>query len=213
MLVSYRRVPKGKNGTGSLKEISHPSFPPTDRASADTPKPSSMIPVPASAARRGTINEENDTDPDEAEMPEVMLDRNRHIVPEWVLRENRNRSLSYSSITGSSRRQLQRGYLDRDAASSPELASSTPVNVPQVKPSPLSRYPFGSSQSDAPTPVNSPSQNGRAFPSHFSLKSVSNGQHTKYISDDDEHFHRPALRAFNSEKAFGLPQSPWFGGT
>jgi inositol-hexakisphosphate 5-kinase len=169
-----------------------------------------MIPVPA---RRGTIREENDTDPDEAEMPEVMLDRNRHIVPEWVLSGNRNRSLSYSGSMA--RRQLQRGYLSRDAASSPELALSTPVSVPQVKPSPLSRYPFGSSQSEAPTPVNSPSQNVRSFPSHSRLKSISNGRHTPphYISDDEEHFHRPALRAFNSEKPYEPSQYPWFGGT
>ncbi|KAF8236620.1 SAICAR synthase-like protein [Tricholoma matsutake] len=218
MLVSYRRVPKGKHGIGSFKEISHPSYPPTGRTSADTPKASSTILVPASAARRSTVNEENDTDPDEAEMPEVMLDRNRHIVPEWVLRGNRNRSLSYSSITGSSvmaRRQLQRGYLGSDAASTPELASSTPVSVPQVKPSPLARYPFGSSQSEEPTPVNSPSQNVRAFPSHVGLKSISNESHISpnYISDDDEHFHRPALRVFNSENTYGSSQSPWFGGT
>ena len=215
MLVSYRRVPKGKYSAVSVKEVSHSSFTPKGLTSADTPKPSSMIPVPASAARRGTIKEENDTDPDDAEMPEVMLDRNRHIVPEWVLRENRNRSRSYSSISGFSRRQLQRGYLDRDAASTPELVSVTSVNIPQVKPSPLS-HPHGSSQSDAPTPVNSPNQNLHSFPSPFDLKS--NGHHSSpsYLSDgddDDERFHRPTLQTFNSERTYGLSQSPWFGGT
>ena len=213
MLVSYRRVPKGKHGP--VKEVSHSSFTPTSLASADTPKPSPMIPVPASVARRGSIKEENDTDPDDAEMPEVMLDRNRHIVPEWVLRENRNRSRSYSSISGLPRRQLQRGYLDRDAASSPELASTTPVNISQIKPSPLSRYPRNSSQNDMPIPGNSPNQNIHAIPSRFGLKSHDLHSSPNYISDDDddEQFHRPTFRTFNSEKTYELAQSPWFGGT
>jgi inositol-hexakisphosphate kinase len=181
MLVSYRRVPKGKNGTASLREIPHSSYQPTDRASVDTPKPSSMIPVPGQ--RHSRTKEENETDPDEAEMPEVMLDRNRHIVPEWVLRGNRNRSLSYSSIAGSSaiaRRRLQRGYLDRDVASSPDLAFSTVASAPHGKPGPLSRCP-PYHQTEAPTPDNSPSQNIRSFPPHLGLKPTSKGRHPPLI--------------------------------
>ncbi|KAF9468876.1 hypothetical protein BDZ94DRAFT_1244814 [Collybia nuda] len=221
MLVSYRRVPKSSTGAkgplASPKELSLSSRPAIRHAATDTPKLSSSITMPGSKTR-GPVHDSHDTDTDEAEMPEVMLDRNRHIVPAWVLRGSRNRSLSQSSINGTSvfaKRQLQRGYLNGGTASSPDLGSATPTmsSISESKPSPLASYPFVSSEIEAPTPVNSPSQPLRAFP-----PSLEEGSRTHHFSinsgsDDDEPPHRPALRPFNSEKPMRPTDSPWFGGT
>jgi inositol-hexakisphosphate kinase len=220
MLVSYRRVSKSSiGGKAPLppKQLSRPSRPAIRHAATETPKVSSSITVSASRARQ-FVHDEGDTDTDEAEMPEVMLDRNRHIVPEWVLRGSRNRSLSHSSINGASvfaRRQLQRGYLNGGTASSPDLGSSTltMASISESKPSPLASYPsYVSNEMDAPTPVNSPSQYLRAFPPSLEQRSQSTSHFTTSGSDDEEP-HRPAFRAFNSEKPLRPPHSPWFGGT
>lgn len=223
MLVSYRRVPKssmgGKGPLVSPRELSLSSRPAIRHAATETPKLSSSITIPGSKAQESE-RDDHDTDTDEAEMPEVMLDRNRHIVPEWVLRGSRNRSLSHSSINGASvfaKRQLQRGYLNGGTASSPDLGSATPTisSISGSKPSPLASYPpFVDTEIDAPTPVNSPSQSLRDFPPSFEQRAKTTPHFTiNSGSDDDEPSQRPALRPFNSEAPSRLPNSPWFGGT
>lgn len=222
MLVSYRRVPKGSTGSrkpspGSSRNTLPPARPPLRHALTDATQKapvSANISIPTSPFRR-TI--QNDSDTDEAEMPEVVLDRNRHIIPEWMLRGGRNRSFSHSSTSTVARRQLQRSYANSGTASSPDLGSTTPTlnSIPQGRPSPLARYPpFMSDEADAPTPVNSPNHYLHAFPPSLSQKphlrhdvTVNSG------SDDDDPHHRPPFRAFNSEKPLRPPHSPWFGGT
>ncbi|KAF5388365.1 hypothetical protein D9615_000138 [Tricholomella constricta] len=215
MLVSYRRVPKGIDGSrkpspSSPRSSSVSSRPALRHASTDATLTPASIPIPGRRQRYRPVHN-NDSDTDEAEMPEVALDRNRHIVPEWMLRGSRNRSLSYSALNGSAvvaRRKLQRSYLNSGTASSPDLGSSTPTlsSIAQGKSSPLASYPtFGSHEIDAPTPVNSPNQYTHAFLPGLGQRSHSG--HEFAASDEESHV-RPQFRAFNSERP-----SPWFGGT
>ncbi|KAJ7904230.1 hypothetical protein B0H14DRAFT_2554287 [Mycena olivaceomarginata] len=149
-----------------------------------------------------------DTDTDEAEMPEVVLDRNRHIIPEWMLR-GRNRSLSQSNATIP----FPNRTLGGGAASSPDLSAHT---VARARPSPLARYPpFVTNEMDAPTPVNSPSQSVRAFSAKLAEKPNPPrpflAKNNQPISDEDDTFGgRPPMATFSSSPA---PHSPWFGGT
>lgn len=162
---------------------------------------------------------------EDAELPEVALDRNRHIIPEWMLREGCNRSLSYSMGTGSSvvaRRHLQNTHLQKGNASSPDLAS-TPrpplINTQSMQSSHLCNemsFDHDQAEIDAPTPVNSPSQTVHAFPSHLTQRArtmseqVTKGATTSSEEHDDM-AHRPFIRSYNSDRI--LPESPWFGGT
>ncbi|KAF9534940.1 hypothetical protein CPB83DRAFT_872857 [Crepidotus variabilis] len=207
MLVSYRRVPK-----------SHPN------AITDTPKPPVSFDQPAEKAEaltspsqpiHGSNGVENSpdeisTDSDEAEMPEVALDYNRHIIPEWMLRGGRNRSLSHSNVNATSlvaQRRI-RNALPIGTASSPDLACPE-LSIPTFRPlgrSPLSTGPtLTEVEIDAPTPVNSPSQRLSVFPTRLTDRSISDDPAYNDLAP------RPGLRAFASEKV--MPGSPWFGGT
>ncbi|KAG6911753.1 hypothetical protein DXG01_008003 [Tephrocybe rancida] len=219
MLVSYRRVPKGTNGSRkpspSSPRSSSPSSRPSIRhTSTNTTLTATSIPIPP--RQRRPLIQHVDSDTDEAEMPEVALDRNRHIVPEWMLtgNRNRNRSLSHSGLNGSAavaRRQLHRGCLNSGTASSPDLGASTPTlnSVVQGKPSsPLGNYAFAS-ELDAPTPVNSPNQVVRSFPPGLGQKLANfaaNG-----TPEDDGSLTRPQIRTFNSEQPLRAQHA--FGGT
>ena len=202
MLVSYRRVPKNAIGSKPAATITASSRRPA------TPKRRSI-----GSQRQHAVPEEAELhmDTDEAEMPEVVLDRNRHIIPEWMLSGGRNRSMSHSGAGGSSfiaHRRLQ-SQIPRGTASSPDLARFPPGHL--LAGSPLAGYPTyenGSIDQDAPTPANTPNQTGHAFPSHFVENSVlgANG----VIQEDASPTPRPSIRPFNSERA---PGSQWFGGT
>ncbi|KAL0949877.1 hypothetical protein HGRIS_009910 [Hohenbuehelia grisea] len=227
MLVTYRRVPRVSNHSptppspASLKRP-HPSSaprPPVRKFATETeiPKPksrlsltnvskASSVPIPAGEP---TSHDGNDTEPEdgEAELPEVALDRNRHIIPQWMLGGGRHRSLSYSNVsgTGSSAFATRRikgvhRHLNDATASSPDLGTpSTPIQGKGIKigsstkptPSPLAFYPpFASGEADlgldAPTPVNSPSRAARLHP--FPLdeaRQQSFGSHTPSFDGDD----------------------------
>ncbi|KAJ6516179.1 hypothetical protein C8R45DRAFT_234751 [Mycena sanguinolenta] len=203
MLVTYRRVPKAPASPTSTHEVLRPARPPCRKANTASAKLHSETCLTIQEAQQDDAC--GDTDTDEAEMPEVVLDRNRHIIPEWMLR-GRNRSLSQSNLPAPNRTHLNGG-----AASSPDLSAAA---VAPARPSPLARYPpfVMNSEMDAPTPVNTPNQ--------LSLRSklagkvnahrpflISNG-----ISDEDDSFGaRPTITTFSSTPA-AIPHSPWFGG-
>jgi len=182
---------------------------PRQSAGDNKPFPSAPISIPgANVNRSQKTSEDAPNDTDEAEMPEVALDCNRHIIPEWMLRGGRNRSFSHSNVNGAScvaQRRLW-GVLPRGTASSPDLASSTTsrVSVASVRRSPLStEATLGESEMDAPTPVNSPSQGHPAFPDRLVERSLSS------LGNDARA--RPKIQSFASERT--IPGSPWFGGT
>ena len=219
MLVSYRRVPKSSQNKLAGDRTAPPiigSGQPGVISDKMNVLPAAPVPIPG--AGQNVRDDQSLTDTDEAEMPEVALDRNRHIIPEWMLNGGRNRSLSHSNVNGSSfiaQRQLQSSRLPRGTASSPDLASSAPTNAhgcPSIARSPLSSCSTCVNvEIDAPTPVNSPSQTLHAFPPR--LRSASD-QADAILSgpEMDKSTKRPNLRPFNSERPMpGV--SPWFGGT
>ncbi|KAL0580301.1 inositol polyphosphate kinase kcs1 [Marasmius crinis-equi] len=203
MLVSYRRVPKSNHGNSpqissqSLDDSSLRPRPPIHKAATDsgsTGHRSQIRDIPEADERAQT-----DTDD---ELPEVVLDRNRHIIPEWLL-NGRSRSFSHSSSPLGARR-LKRQPLHRGTASVPNLGMAAAATA--VRPSPLAQQASCEDESDAPTPANSPSNLKDAFPPALAERSRSRTFLVKAASDEDDDYSRPPLSKYASE------QSPWFGG-
>ncbi|KAJ7499205.1 hypothetical protein FB451DRAFT_1204612 [Mycena latifolia] len=210
MLVTYRRVPKAPASPTSTHELTRPTRPPCRKAATAGPELHSGC-ITIHEAGTDEQEEHGDTDTDEAEMPEVVLDRNRHIIPEWMLRGGRNRSLSQSNATMPFNPPLNRAHLNSGAASSPDLGAPSTSNAHQTRPSPLARYPpFATSDMDAPTPVNSPNQYPRAFPAKLSEKPHPRQFLVKSASDEEDSLGRPSMTSYTSSP---IPHSPWFGGT
>lgn len=228
MLVSYRRVPKGSITPPTIGNLSTPK---SRNLEAPTPRPpmhkSATAPSKAPEYSRvhsthadmpeSVIEEhDDDTDPAEAEMPEVALDNNRHIIPEWMLRgAPRNRSLSSSYASGaSSLRHLKRKHLNGATASSPDLAlpmdrrASSTGTTPKHHSTRLARQFATAHVVGAPTPTNSPSDSLRILPG---AKKPSSRQFFLQSTSDDEE--RPNLRTYQSENGVRSSQSPGFGGT
>lgn len=204
MLVSYRRVPKSSVASvpPSPPVSEAPHRPPLIKAASATGRLSSSVPTVMSRPPPSTHREE-DTASDEAEMPEVALDRNRHILPLWMFREGRSRSLSHSTTgtqVSSHVRRLRRAHFPGGTASSPDLGvPSSTQSTPG--PSPLSRAPpylASSSASPIPQAVQPPhpSKSLGAVPARLRETSP-----------------RPGMRPFDSESAL-TPRAPgWFDGT
>jgi len=216
MLVSYRRVPKPPSSPSpSDSPGESPRRPPIRKAATDTPRPSNKVPALHTSGQE-TLPEEGpggDTETDEAEMPEVVLDRNRHIIPEWMLR-GRNRSLSHSSASVSPNRQLKRAHLNGGTASSPDLGTPfPPAGASLAKSSPLARYPpFVSIEMAAPTPANSPNQPSLPFPIELAENPAARRFRSRAVSDEEGSLVRSRFVSENASRA-PVPQSPWFGGT
>jgi len=205
MLVSYRRVSNsGADSQVSGRRLSHTA------GATDTLQISSHANL-ANGNPQQPFKVNITTAECEAEMPEVVLDRNRHIIPEWMLRGGRNRSSSHSTISRSSfitQRRLQPVQLPRGTASSPELATTPPGNDFSFLrlPPPCENT---ETEMDTSTPVNSPKV-AHAFPDRFAVRTRI-GPGMQSLVEDGHHSHRPSMRAFHSEKV--IPGSPWFGGT
>lgn len=166
MLVSYRRVPKSSSVSPLLPTAPNPrdSGPPATRpvlpkATSDSPRrtPSDIAGDPQEQSRE-------DTDTEEAELPEVALDYNRHIIPQWLLLGGRHRSMSHSASSSVPPfdRHRQRPPLPGMAASSPDLGTSS-CRVGKLSCGPSQRFPssrLAHSQTaedfDDPTPSTSP---------------------------------------------------------
>ncbi|KAI6164967.1 hypothetical protein EDD17DRAFT_1802620 [Pisolithus thermaeus] len=104
MLVTYRRISKGSSTppTADLSTtptaqapISYPSVLQQTRNHLlhDDPRDVVSHSVPPSLPEEDGVG---DMESGEAEMPEVVLDRNRHIVPKWMFNTNSLRNRSYS---------------------------------------------------------------------------------------------------------------------
>jgi inositol-hexakisphosphate kinase len=209
MLVSYRRVPKSSqpatrsiNSTATLLK-GRPSLVQTSTADTIKPTPSRFS---HKCDDSPSVEESQDaTDVDDAEMPEVVLDRNRHIIPEWMLHGGRNRSYSQSNVGRSSmiaRRQLQRNQLHMGTASSPDLMTTSPI----MQPSPLCTY---SSIERGETDVVTPD-------SHFHSSRAPSSRLSERMTPEDiapafDDEHRPIFRPYISDST--IAGSPPFGGT
>lgn len=211
MLVSYRRVPKStqpatRSINSSLLE-GRPSL--VQTSTADTVKP-----TPSRFSHKcddsPSVEASHDgTDVDDAEMPEVVLDRNRHIIPEWML-HGRSRSFSQSNVGRSSvfaRRQLQRNQLHMGTASSPDLMTTSPI----LQPSPLcTQSPIERGGSDVLTP-DSHSHSSCASSSRLLERMTEDMAPRAIAFDNEETLHRPIFRPYISDST--ISGSPPFGGT
>ncbi|ESK98369.1 inositol hexakisphosphate kinase 1 [Moniliophthora roreri MCA 2997] len=218
MLVSYRRVPKSNPGNSPPspnrtleQESRQPLRPPLHKAATDVD--TCRSPPRSQPSRRPydipEVDENAKTDTDD-ELPEVVLDRNRHIIPEWML-NGRSRSFSHSANSSPvAMRRLKGQQLHRGTASVPDLGATSATVPSRLRPSPLACPSFGTSEADAPTPANSPSVStnapptisGRSRPKKFMFKSA---------SDEDDEFKRPMLSTCASDNTLRDPQPPWFG--
>ncbi|PCH41361.1 SAICAR synthase-like protein [Wolfiporia cocos MD-104 SS10] len=172
MLVSYRRVPRASNGSAHNSEQLDRSRPRLHKAASEMSRtrPPSHPPSHASGGAPSRDDGESDTDA-AAEMPEVALDYNRHIIPQWLLRGGRSRAMSQSAASSAflrpANRRLRGPQLGGYTASSPDLAmslDSRPLSYSGFKrgPSALSNEP--SQPMEAPTPMNSPRMDISSIP-------------------------------------------------
>jgi inositol-hexakisphosphate kinase len=162
MLVSYRKVPKSKET--SVKPKYHgPSRPPLHKSITA----SSTLPVRPHELLPSEAHEEDIDGDDEAELPEVILDRNRHIIPEWMFRGTRrahSHGASHGAVlpTGVLHSQHSRRSFLAGTSSSPDLGSpgsQSKAGSSSSSPSPLARRGLAlpGEGADIPaTPANSP---------------------------------------------------------
>ncbi|THH17630.1 hypothetical protein EW146_g3244 [Bondarzewia mesenterica] len=225
MLVSYRRAPKSAE-TSTKPSACSIARPPlhkvvTDSAAAFPSQLSGSLPPTG----EGVETEEED----EAEIPEVVLDRNRHIIPEWILRGSRNRAMSqsYSMPSSSIPRHLKRASLT-GAASSPDLGSpeerlSTKTgSSASQSPSPLARSEglISPGSRDFPlTPVNSPNVPVKSLNSQIQGRFfIGNHAGLSRSAENDEEYMRSHMRPFHSDLSYpltpnqGVAATGWFGG-
>ncbi|KAG0702356.1 SAICAR synthase-like protein [Suillus ampliporus] len=216
MLVTYRRVSKGSlpSTTPNVHDTPtpHPHPPRPDFHTSHT-YPSHSTQESASCSTQLLEEELVSSYETSDEMPEVVLDRNRHIVPEWVLHfegPKHDRSISHSYPPSYHKfpdapRHLKsmRGMIE----STPNLTRPEPS---LMKCSPLSHQPtILIQEGDAPTPSNSPDcpSGGPPSPSFAD-------PHSAYCTLAPEGAHKPSLRPFHSESVIGQQGTPsWFGGT
>ncbi|EMD40461.1 hypothetical protein CERSUDRAFT_80130 [Gelatoporia subvermispora B] len=203
MLVSYRKVPRTSAGLAASNSPSSPDRvrPPLHKAASETSKWSPRH-------RSGHASGDGGETEDEAELPEVALDYNRHIIPQWLLSAGRTRAMSHSYGSATLPRpidaRLRRPHLSGATASSPDLASVAgrgTCNNGQFQPT---RSSLGRSQSPqveeqmtAPTPTNSPQMS-------FS-KSADSRTSSSYDRDATR-----SLSMSSGSSSFG---TGWFGGT
>lgn len=215
--MTYRRVPRGASSQpGSLPEKSQLSR--LRRPTVTQSSPGVLATYTktngGSASPGHEEDTHDDTDTGEAELPEVVLDRNRHIIPEWMLRGSRGRALSQSAagMTPSLRHLRRHRHLGGYTASSPDLAMASNRAVSFSPPS-IAQKSLALNQSpkfNAPTPMNSP----KVSPRHTFSVLYTDGEGSMSPSP------RPPLRPIASDSSVCLsPSSPFscpqggFGGT
>lgn len=219
MLVTYRRVSKGSlPATNSNVPDTHSPHPhsthplPPDFHTSDF---YSSRPTQGSTSYSAQFLEDDDVSSQDTsdEMPEVVLDRNRHIIPEWVLhldepKHDRPVSFSYLSSYHIPDAHKHLASMRGVIASTPDLMRQEPSSV-KCSP-PLRQVTIPLQEGEPPPPSNSPECSSGVLPTSPFAES-----HSVHHTSVPEGIHRSSLRPFHSESAIGLQQgSPsWFGGT
>ena len=210
MLVSYRKVPKSKESS---------VVKPSDHAPARPPLHKAITHSPALLSPRELLSQEaheGDTDgDDEAELPEVILDRNRHIVPEWMLRGTRSRAQSHATLSRAGDLQAQRPQRSflAGTSSSPDLGSpvlQSKAGSASSSPRPLMRRGLPALPGDGAeiptTPANSPNVSTKVLQGQLPTSvpgSFFVGGENADIGDDHA---RPQIRTIHSNPV--QPTSP-----
>ncbi|KAF8558788.1 SAICAR synthase-like protein [Imleria badia] len=217
MLVTYRRVLRGSATPPSSQPspslpvaVSHFSGSVVQKAISEPGH--SFSNAPLEHASYGGLPQEgvgSEVMIEEAELPEVALDRNRHIIPKWLLHRGHlhDRTSHTESLRPSlgSRQRLHSTQLSGATASSPALIQ----NQDAVKPSSkrLSR------QSTIPFDDGDPYRTGNTVRAASSFADPRSAW--EIVASEDPPASRPELRQFQSEVTIGSQQSSpsWFGGT
>ena len=225
MLVSYRKVPKSKET--SVKPKDHgPTRPPLHKSITA----SSTLPI---RPRELLPHEEDIEGNDEAELPEVILDRNRHIIPEWMFRGTRSRAHSHGAShgaalpTGLFHSQHSRRSFLAGTSSSPDLGSSgsqSKAGSTPSSPSPLARRGMalpGDGDDIPATPANSPNVSTKVLqgqlPTPVRGKFFVGGEN----ADAEDDHTRPQIPSIHSDPVHRQPTWPhvvqptgggWFDG-
>lgn len=204
MLVSYRKVPKSKESSVKPK-VHGPARPPLHNSITD----SSTLPVKRRDELLSSgVHENAIDDDDEAELPEVILDRNRHIIPEWILRGTRSRV--HSHVTSQHPR---RPFL-AITSSSPDLGSpgsQSKAASTSSSPGPLTRrgVALPGDGADIPTtPANSPNVSTKVLqgrlPTPVRGKFFVGGEN----ADTEDDHTRPQIPSNYSDLGHTQPTSP-----
>ncbi|KZW04440.1 hypothetical protein EXIGLDRAFT_758729 [Exidia glandulosa HHB12029] len=226
MLVSYRRVrrpsaahvrahgslpsPDTEDGQRSLASASAPlprtpvtARPLLKKAATSHGAFSQQTPSPSHSPLRHSGRSSPQGSDTETEMPEVLLDRNTHILPGWMLRRDMLPRFASAptpptpAVTSASppnmrlvNPALRRAALHRSAASSPDLAANGALPMGAMGPVPV-----------APTPIASPSLLPTA--------------QTPAVDHLPELGERPPLRSITSVPVTSTSPNAgtWFGGT
>lgn len=217
--MTYRRVIKGSPTLSSPEPsasfpvaVSHFSGSVVQRVISEPDYTSNSAPPQhVSDSPREDIGSEMTVE--EAELPEVALDRNRHIIPKWLLHRHphdRICSLTEPLRLGLiSRQRPHPTQLSGAMASSPALIQ----NQDTIKPSQSSskRLPL-TRQPTIPLDESDPCYTGNAARAASSFADPRSAW--RITTSEDPHATRPDLRPFRSELAIGSQQSSsWFGGT
>ncbi|KAF9652112.1 SAICAR synthase-like protein [Thelephora ganbajun] len=180
MLITYRRVKSNEHSPASSddrkarpvlrKATTIASLEPAPTNNRLTPEAPSIVSRVIEEPESSFV--EHDGGDTETELPEVVLDRNTHIIPHWLLRYNQadRRRLRAASTSQSHFPSDGRSYFSQTvgpAAMAGRKFGDATVSTPDLgvetrfcpQPSPLSRH--ATLQSAAPTPVNSPKMFGR----------------------------------------------------
>ena len=210
MLVTYRRVLRGSATPPSPQ--SSPSFPVVSQCSGSVVQRAISEPghyAPLEHVNLGGWSQDgvgSELMIEEAELPEVALDRNRHIIPKWLLQRGHLRTSHTESLRPSlgSRQRLRSTQLSGATASSPALIQNLKPNSKRL---PLSRHPTIPLDDDDPYCT----ENAVRATSSFADPRSAWGT----VASEDPRVSRPDLRPFQSELAIGSQQSSpsWFGGT
>ena len=212
MLVSYRKVPKSKES--SVMPSDHrPTRPPLHKVITD---PTALPVGPCKTLSTEAPEAVTDSD-DEAELPEVILGRNRHIIPEWMFRRTRSRTHSHATLPPVGDLHAQRPHRSflAGTSSSPDLGSPGSQSKPGSPSSslgPLVRRGLLATPGDATdiptTPVNSPNVSMKVLqgqlPTSVRGRFFVGGEN----ADTGENHTRPQIRSIYSDPVHTQPTSP-----
>ena len=202
MLVTYRRVPKGASTPPTTAHpatlTTHASIPYRSRCASREPCVGRRNDTSTRSSLPPSLPEEDTGGDTDTEMPEVVLDRNRHIVPKWMLRMDNLRSRSYSHPYSSSPSLVSRDHLNPSQLSATASTPALTLNErsPVLKRGRLSRQ---TTITDDPSSFLS----NTSLPDMRSTSRAPGGT----VKPQD-------LRQFHSESSISQEStSSWFGGT
>ncbi|KAI6105480.1 SAICAR synthase-like protein [Pisolithus sp. B1] len=196
MLVTYRRISKDLSTTPTAQA------PISSHSLHDHPRDVVSHYIPPSLPEEDGVG---DMESGEAEMPEVVLDRNRHIVPKWMFNTNSLRDRSYSQPYSSTLSLVNQDTLTPTPVNA--ATASSPALMLNERTSSFKRSPFARHATVPTFAVDSPPcLPGGPVPA-VSESKFARGSLDGEVSGRD-------MGQFHAESNVSQPSMPsWFGGT